>query len=140
MVQANGGSFEDKVVVIDSILQNVLKSNDEKALNDGFGILHKLLTNIAKEPTNDKFYKFNSTNAKISSTVCSLKGASIVDMMKIVGYEETAEAGVFMWKYDKDNFATINRAINMLYEIYEPIRITFLPKEEGAKAKLLFDR
>lgn len=60
------------MAIIASMFDIIVKSNQSKALNDGLGILYKLLSNIVTNPTEQKFRKINSTNAKISSTVFSL--------------------------------------------------------------------
>ena len=51
------------------------------------GILHKLIQNIAKEPTEEKFRSFKKTNKAIAAKVMSLQpDGSVLALLKALGY------------------------------------------------------
>jgi hypothetical protein len=53
------------------------------------GILIKLLSNIAKSPTEEKFRKIRLTNAKISAAIVEVDGAK--DFLAAAGFMEQGD-------------------------------------------------
>ena len=55
----------------------------------GLDILHKLIQNIAKSPTEEKFRTFKMTNKAIAAKVMSLQpNGSVLALLKELGYTE----------------------------------------------------
>jgi hypothetical protein len=80
---------EDRVKTVQATLEGITKSNDDKALLDGLGILHRLLSNILLHPTEDKYRTIKRSIPKIEQTLFSLKG-NVVVMLLACGFVEVA--------------------------------------------------
>ena len=66
------------------MLDEIVKNHSAKQSLDGLDILFRLLNNILKNPTEDKFRQIKSSNAKIASTLFALKGAK--ELLLAMGY------------------------------------------------------
>ena len=73
-VEASTGQLEQAVAQMQSLVASVVASNDEEAMYAGLTLLDRLVGNIIKDPSEQKYRKFKKTNAKISSTILSLQG------------------------------------------------------------------
>ena len=64
----------DRVAKIRGLSQLIVASNPAKAALDGLDLLLRLVGNILKDQTNEKFRTLKKTIPKIKSTLFTLKG------------------------------------------------------------------
>ena len=72
---------------VQACLDVIVGANDNDACIAGFDILHKLMQNILKDPTNDKFRVIKRSNKAVASKLMSLKPADKVEeLLEFLGY------------------------------------------------------
>lgn len=98
-------------------------------------ILFKLLGNIVKNPSDDKYRQIKGTNKKIAETLFALKGAS--ELLLAMGYQEV-EPSVFL--YIGEDTISIARYAHMVDDALMPLRMEFMTPEEREKTLLLLQR
>lgn len=76
------------------MLHVITSSNQAKATLEGLEILQKLLTNIVKNPNDDKFRQIKGTNPRIKSTLFALQGAK--QLMSLMNFTEI-EPDVYLY-------------------------------------------
>jgi hypothetical protein len=127
---------EERVAMIASIYDAAVTQNEDRAALQGLEILHRLMSNILKNPGEDKYRAIKRSIAKIESTLFSLK-ADIPCLLKTIGFQEV-EAGVFI--YIDGDLSMLNKATLMLDDTLDPVRIKFMAPEEAEKHKILMER
>lgn len=72
---------------IQGCLDVIVSKSDNDACIAGFDILHKLMQNILKDPTNQKFRTINRSNKAIASKLMRLKPEEEVEeLLELLGY------------------------------------------------------
>jgi hypothetical protein len=85
MVDSGMQAADPQKEVIAALTASVLASNEEEAAYQGLTLLLRLVANILKNPTDDKYRRFKKTNAKIASTILALQGG-INDLIVFIGF------------------------------------------------------
>ena len=76
--------------VIQECLEAISKSNDAEKAIAGLDILHKLISNILKNPGDEKFRILKKSNKTIQSKLLSLQPQeSVTQLLENLGYVET---------------------------------------------------
>jgi len=75
------------VEAIQAHLNAISAQNDEQAVSTGLETLLKLIGNILKSPTEDKFRTLKKTNKAIQGRILSLKGG-IHELILALGYTD----------------------------------------------------
>ena len=95
----------------------------------------RLLTNIVKNPGEDKYRQIKGTNAKIKATLFALDGAAaLMPLMQFVELEPE------QWTYVESDMKWISQIINRVEAALFPVRLQFMSPEEKEKALLLHQR
>ena len=68
-----------------SLLCNLQEINTKRILLDGLAILNKLITNIRKNPTENKYRVIKTTNINIANKLLAING--IDELLFVIGYE-----------------------------------------------------
>jgi hypothetical protein len=102
----------------------------------GLEILHRLMSNILKNPNEDKYRAIKRSIAKIESTLFSLKG-NIPALLTTIGFEEI-ESGIFV--YVESDMSMLNKATLLLDDALDPVRLKFMSPEDAEKHKILIQR
>ena len=68
--------MQSNISAVESQLDKIVSGNEAKATLEGLEILLRLLTNIVKNPGEDKYRMIKGTNAKIKATLFALDGAA----------------------------------------------------------------
>ena len=113
--------------VLEALTASVVTNNEEEAAFQGLSLLHKLVSNIVTNPTEDKFKKFKKTNPKIASTILSLQGG-INDLILAMGFRSTGENYEFSGDMNK-----LKKANKVIETIIEPMQVARMTPEEKAK-------
>ena len=121
-----------KAEEVEAQLKQIVQGHSSKQNLDGLDILFRLLSNILKNPNEDKFRQIKGSNAKIASTLFALKGAR--ELLLTMGYQEL-EPNVFV--FIGDDLSVINRYSQLVDEALQPIRLEFMSPEEREKALLI---
>lgn len=64
---------EEKEALMLDAIKTIVASNQPEAVIAGFEILHKLISNILKNPTEDKFRQLKKTNKAIQAKLMGLQ-------------------------------------------------------------------
>ena len=78
-------SKQEREAVIASIYDAAIAQNEDKAVLQGLEILYRLMTNILKNPNEDKYRAIKRSIAKIESTLFALKG-DIPKLLLAIGF------------------------------------------------------
>ncbi len=113
-------------------MKTICSSSDPKKALDGLEILLKLLQNIVNKPTDDKYRQIKGTIPKIGSTLFSLTGANL--LLLHMNFEEI-EPSVYI--YLDSDVSLLHHAVDLIQRELQPIRQSFMSKEDRDKAILL---
>jgi hypothetical protein len=127
---------EERGASITFLYDAIISQNEDKAALQGLEILHRLMSNILKNPNEDKYRAIKRSVAKIEATLFSLQGG-VPALLTTIGFEEI-ESGVFV--YVDSDFAMINRATLLLDDALDPLRLKFMAPEDAEKHKILMQR
>ena len=108
-----------------------MSSNDEEKTFQGLTLLLKLVSNIIKNPTEDKYKKFKTTNAKISGSVLSLQGG-VTELLAALGF--TLQGEEYPFTVDLATLRAGNKALDTWME---PPKVARMTPEERQKHELI---
>ena len=120
---------------ISQILDQIKASNANDATTAGLDILHKLVQNIAKNPTDEKFRTFKMSNKAIAAKVMSLQpNGSIVNLLKALGYVEVdSEIMAFTGNY----FDVLFMGSRLIDDAAMEIKMLSMSPEDRKKQELI---
>ena len=112
-------------------MTQIKASNPNEATTSGLGILHKLIQNIAREPTDEKFRTFKKTNKAIAAKVLSLQpDGSIKRLLLALGYIDIDEDHMcFTGNY----FDVLFRGSRLIDDALMEIRMESMSPEDRKK-------
>lgn len=117
------------------MLDTIVASNEEKAVIAGLDILHKLIQNILKNPTEDKFRMLKKSNKTIQAKLLALKPAgSILELMEAFGYTNLDEEH---HAFVGDYFAVLMEGSAMIDATTMPLKMKNMSEEERKKQELI---
>lgn len=98
-------------------------------------ILHKLISNILKNPTDEKFRVLKRTNKAIAGKLLSLKPSGrVLELIEALGYVEIdAELSAFTGNY----FIVLNDGAVMIEEQVVQLKMLFMTPEERKKQEII---
>ena len=80
---------EAREAQINSLLAEIVAANDNEKNIAGLDILHKLISNILKNPTDEKFRVLKKSNKAISSKLMSLQPTGkVMELLFALGYTD----------------------------------------------------
>ena len=120
---------------VQSQLDAIVKSHDQKKALDGLDILFKLLSNIVKNPNEDKYRQIKGTNKTIAEKLMSLTG--VQQLLLTMGFQEL-EQGIYL--YIGENVLPVAKFAHMVDDVLMPIRMEYMTPDDRAKAVIIMER
>ena len=117
--------------VLEALVASVIANNEDEAAFQGLSLLDKLVSNIVKNPTEDKYKKFKKTNPKIAGTVLSLQGG-INDLILAMGFASNPEHFEFTGE-----MTNLKKGSKAMEKAIEPMQVARMTPEERSKHELL---
>ena len=132
MVDPGGKANEEKLEEITAVLDLVLSENGDHTLMTGLDILVKLLTNIIKNPKDEKFRMIKRTNPAINKKLLTV---TLIDQLILaLGY---VELNMEFYKYESENIPLLVQARNAIEERLNKIKEKYMTPEDKKKAELI---
>jgi hypothetical protein len=117
--------------VLEALVASVIANSQDEAAFQGLSLLDKLVSNIVKNPTEDKYKKFKKTNPKIAGTVLSLQGG-INDLILAMGFT----SGVEHYEFTGE-MTNLKKGSKAMEKALEPMQVARMTPEERGKHELL---
>lgn len=116
---------------IKACLQEIVKGNDDDSIIAGFDILNKLINNILKNPTEEKFRVLKKTNKTIQAKVMALQPPNKVEeLLSNLGYINMDDE---VMAFAGDYFVVLARGSQLIDEENQKLKNLKMTPEERAK-------
>jgi hypothetical protein len=125
----------EKEAEIRQCLRDIVSSSDAELVIHGFDILHKLLGNILKHPTEEKFRMLKKSNKTIQVKLLGLKPQQrVLDLLHALGYVDIDdEICAFTGNY----FNVLNAGAVMVEEESMQLKMQFMNQEDRTKQEIV---
>ena len=116
-------------------LKAIVASNEADKAMQGLDILHKLIANILKNPTEEKFRIFKKSNKAIQAKLMSLQPQDKINqLLEALGYVEVdPECSAFVGNY----FPILNFGAVHIEEQAIELKMLFMTDDERKKQEII---
>ena len=115
----------------------IIASNDHGTSVAGLDILHKLVSNILKNPTEEKFRVLKTSNKTIQAKLMALKPTEkVLELLEALGYQKMDED---MHAFVGDHFVVLNLGARIIDEESMQIKMLTKTEEDRKKQQLIID-
>jgi len=126
---------EMNIEKVQECLTMILTNNDDDKVIAGLEILHKLISNILKNPNDDKFRVLKKSNKTIQNKLLALQpNGVIIEMVEALGYAALDEE---MHAFSGDYFDVLMEGSTLIDNAVTELKMNNMTDEERAKAELI---
>lgn len=112
-------------------MAGILANNDDQQVIAGLDILHKLVSNILKNPTDQKYRILKKTNKTIQAKLLSLKPPGIImELIEALGYIQIDEE---QHAFAGDYYAVLMEGSQIIESETMTLKKKYMSEEEKAK-------
>lgn len=116
-------------------MAGILANNDDQKVIAGLDILHKLIQNILKNPTDQKYRILKKTNKTIQQKLLGLNPSGIVmELIEAFGYIQIDEE---QHAFAGDYFAVLMEGSQIVDAETMKLKMKYMSEEEKAKQELI---
>jgi len=122
---------KSREATIHKSLKDIIGKNDPEQVIQGLDILHKLISNILKNPTDEKFRILKKSNKTIQAKLLSLNPYdSVISLLTALGYVEMdGDISAFVGNY----FSILNHGAMLIEDECMQLKMMFMTDEERKK-------
>jgi len=126
---------EAREAQISALLAEIVAANDNEKSIAGLDILHKLISNILKNPADEKFRVLKKTNKAISAKLMSLQpSGKVMELLLALGYTNIDDD---MCAFTGNYFPVLMRGAAQIEEAAMQLKMLFMTPEERKKQELI---
>lgn len=120
---------------IQGLLDTIRASNEDAKVIAGLDILNKLIANILKNPTEDKFRVLKKSNKAIQSKLLALKpDGAVIQLIEALGYTYLDDE---IHAFAGDYFQTLMEGSNLIQSVTNQLRMDNMSEDERKKHELI---
>lgn len=126
---------EAREAEISSVLAEIVSSNDHQKTIAGLDILHTLISNIFKNPADEKYRVLKKTNKSIAAKLMSLQpNGKVLELLFALGYTDIdADMCAFTGNY----FSVLMRGAAQIEEAAMQLKMLYMTPDERKKQELI---
>lgn len=120
---------------IKGCLDTIMANNEDAKVIAGLDILHKLIGNILKNPTEDKFRVLKKSNKTIQTKLMGLQPSGIVtQLIEALGYTFLDDE---IHAFAGDYFAVLMEGSTMIDNVTSQLKMNNMSEQDRKKAELI---
>jgi len=128
-------SKQNSLEKVQECLTMILTNNEDDKVIAGLDILHKLISNILKNPTDQKFRVLKKSNKAIQAKLLSLQPSGvIIEMVEALGYTSLDDE---IHAFAGDYFDVLMEGSTLIDNAVTELKMNNMSEEERKKAELI---
>jgi len=128
-------SKQNSLEKVQECLTMILTNNEDDKVIAGLDILHKLISNILKNPTDQKFRVLKKSNKAIQAKLLSLQPSGvIIEMVEALGYTNLDDE---IHAFAGDYFDVLMEGSTLIDNAVTELKMNNMSEEERKKAELI---